>query len=261
MNSNDTEITRMQRVLSAGRIVRGLRAPGPLPTLLMLSPLGMTAAVWTPVLRAVDGKYAAVAVDFAGFGSSEIGKADPTYTEQRAMLNSYLDSLHGPLILMACSTAVPLCLELARREEHRVDALVVSGFGAFRSADGWLGRVQEVAASPEMFLRAMFDEQFACAATQRDVAANLLRPAFRSFYDKEAHAAMRIALADVNVPTLVFAGRKDALVSHEDVEKAVKSSSIASVEWVDAGHLAMLQRPAELMRAVSKMLESTGEHA
>lgn len=249
---------RLQRLLSAGRIVRGQRVEGPGPTWLLLPPLGTGIAAWQGVLQELNGKCAAIALDFAGFGSSEIGKADPSYIEQRAMLASYLDTLNGPLILAGCSTSATICLELARREEHRVEAVILSGFGQVSDARSWLERLHMASASPEQFLDAMFYDAALRQADRRTaVEAFLAKHAYRSFFDKEAHAALQAGVQEVQVPTLFVTGREDRLVTPAEVEAAAQRIERSEVRWVErCGHLVPAERPAEFVRAAQAFVAS-----
>jgi pimeloyl-ACP methyl ester carboxylesterase len=249
---------RLQRLLSAGRIVRGQRVEGPGPTWLLLPPLGTGIATWLPVLNELHGKCNAITVDFAGFGTSEIGKADPSYIEQRALLASYLDTLNGPLVLAGCSTSATLCVELARREEHRVEAVVLSGFGQLNDVSAWLERLHLASTAPQSFLDAMFyDAALRQPEQQAAVDACLVRPAYRSFFDKAAHAALQSGVEGLQVPTLFIAGREDRLIAHAEVEAAARQIEQSHVQWVErCGHLVPAERPAEFVHAVQKFLKS-----
>jgi 3-oxoadipate enol-lactonase/4-carboxymuconolactone decarboxylase len=255
MNSNSSEIQRLQRVLLGGRIVRGWRVEGPAPTWLLVPPLGVSAAIWMPLLRELHGKQAAVAVDLAGFGSSEVGKSDPSYADQRALLTAYLDALHGSLVMVACSTSVPLCLELARREEHRTDALIVSGFGTLQDPEAWITKVQNASSFAETLLSG--HELASSEANEREqLQKNLVKPAYVSFFDRELRSVLRAGFADVAVPTLLIAGRSDPYVNSAEVEKSAATLASVRVQWVDgSGQLAAAQRPRELLTQAHELLE------
>lgn len=263
MSAHESAIQRTQRLLSAGRIVRGLRVEGPPPTWLLLPAVGVGVSMWLPLLQALHGSHAAIAIDLAGFDASEIGKPDPTYAEQRALLAAYLDALHGPLILVACSTSAMLGAELARREQHRVDALILSGFGHFDDAGAWLARIQQLATAPASFLQAMLHTPLDdCEWAHAALPANFGKPAYLSFFDAQAHSAARNALDELEVPTLFIAGRQDNLVTPVEVERAASSGGSARVEWLErCGHLAPSDRPRAFLRAAQAFLASTAMEA
>jgi pimeloyl-ACP methyl ester carboxylesterase len=256
---SETGILRMQKVLSAGRIVRGFRVDGPPPTWLLLPPLGIGALAWLPVLQQLRGKHAAIAIDFAGFGASDIGRSDPSFLEQQELLIAYLDkSLHGSLVLAACSTGAMFCTELARREEHRLEALFVSGFGLFNDADAWLTRVQQFSSTPEVLLQAMFcNSPDHKEELQERLAAVVRQPAYSSFFDANARAALSSAFEEISTPTLFVAGSDDALVRRDEVERAAGRVPSAQIHWVErCGHLAPTERPVDFVGAAQAFLES-----
>lgn len=255
---------RMHKVISMGRIVRGLRVDGPPPTWLLLPPLGVGIAAWYPVLEQLRGKHAAIALDFAGFGTSDIGKGDPSYLEQQELLTAFLDkSVHGSMVLAGCSTGALFCTELARREEHRLEALFLSGFGLVADPQAWLAKVQQVSVTADGLLDAMFRTQPPDAVELCARAAQIIaKPAYASFFDQDAVAALAGAFEELATPTLLFAGNDDALVQREDVERALGRAKAAQVHWVEnCGHLAPTERPGDFMQAAQMFLESARARA
>ncbi|NJO13535.1 MAG: hypothetical protein HC872_08810 [Gammaproteobacteria bacterium] len=136
------------------------------------------------------GKHAAVALDFAGLGATDIGKGDPGYLEQHELITAFMDkAVHGSMILAGCSTGALFCTELARREEHRLEAMFLSGFGLFADPQAWLTKVQQASATPDALLGAMFHIPPSDAAQLRSHAAQIIsKPAYRSFFDDDAAA-------------------------------------------------------------------------
>jgi pimeloyl-ACP methyl ester carboxylesterase len=257
---------RMQKVISMGRIVRGLRVDGPSPTWLLLPPLGVGASAWRPVLELLRGKHAAIALDFAGFGfgASDIGKGDPGYLEQQDLLTAFMDkSVHGSMVLAGCSTGALFCSELARREEHRLEAVFLSGFGLFADPSAWLAKVQQVSATPDALLGAMFRTPPKNTEELRTRAAQFIAtPAHASFFDENAAAELARAFEELATPTLLFAGTDDALVQREDVERAAGRAKAAQIHWIEnCGHLAPTERPGDFMNAAQMFLDSVHTRA
>jgi pimeloyl-ACP methyl ester carboxylesterase len=221
--------------------------------LLFLHGAGLTAAMWTPQIRALAGGYDVSAIDLPGHGA----RAHERFGFPGA-LRCVEDALGdaGPALLVGLSLGGYVSILAAVERRHLVAGLVLSGCCVDYSKRGQ----RVVAVTGEAFQRVwpkrMLREAQRSAFARRyaDVPEIADAGQYWRGYADALRAARKIhwhgKLAGFERPVLVLNGSRDK--PHvRDQRKMVEGARDARVQVIEgAGHLANLDRPGEYTAAV-----------
>jgi 2-succinyl-6-hydroxy-2,4-cyclohexadiene-1-carboxylate synthase len=241
----------------------GTAAPG--PAVVLVHGFTQTLAAWEPVAARLRARWRVLRVDLPGHGGSAAVRAG--FAEAAALLGAR----GGRAAYVGYSLGGRLCLRLALDRPDLVRALVLLG-----ASPG----IADPAARAE---RAAADEALAVGIERDGVAGFLDRwlagPLFATLPPERAGRAERLAntpaglaaalrqlgvggqeplwerLAGLRCPTLLLAGALDARFAAVAGRMAKLIGGPARVALVpDAGHAAMLERPAEVAALLQEFL-------
>ncbi len=234
-----------------------LRVQGKGPLWIMLPALGNPSTSWSPLLRSVQNRHNAVALDLAGFGLSESDNASPSFTDHVKHTINYLETLtETEWVLVANSAGSMIATEMARRYPEKVKALIITGFGLVEDVEGWWQELKAMSSHPEQFLCAAYYHPPKLTPNLNKLLNEVLsRPAYHQFLDEPAKKTMTHTFDDITVPTLFIAGNHDQIVPPEWSEKAASKMLDASVVRLSrCGHFSASERPEEFIWLVEDFL-------
>lgn len=249
-------------------------------TLLLIHGLASNAGFWRENLPELSRHHRVVAVDLPGYGQSQ---KSPGYAYDMRFFADAVDRLIQELrledvVVVGHSMGGQVAMTLALEHPDRVDALVLLAPAGVESFSETEGAMLRAALTPEGIRAA--DE----ATVRRNVAANfhawsdrwewLVRDRLEMAREPEfaefAHAVVRSVagmldqptsarLGEIRTPTLVVYGERDALIPNpylhpgpptELFRRAAAIPGATLVEIPAAGHLLMIEKPAEVNRAI-----------
>jgi pimeloyl-ACP methyl ester carboxylesterase len=235
-----------------------LRAPGPQPTWILLPALGTPASTWVSILRPISEEQEGFAVDLPGFGVSTSPKDVPTFHDHVATVMKLLDVLEAPqYVLIGSSTCAMIAAEIARRSPGRVRALIVLGFGRVQDPGAWWARVGGSSEEPSRVLDEAYYHPPSLSPALRQLLADTFNaPAYHTFLDEPALAAMPTIFDGIEVPTLFISGEDDMIMPVAAVTDAAARVPGARVELVArCGHFPHLERSQEVLSIVRAFLD------
>ncbi len=268
--------SRRERPDSCAQIGEGQQAD-PRPDVVLCDGVGCDGYVWKHLLADLTPRYRTIHPHYRGHGRSpKPERAEAVRIEDLAEdVLSVLDDADSPsAVLMGHSMGVQVCLEVYRREPHRVAGLVlICGapghvLRSFRGNDALEpmlpGLRKAVSRSPRLFnklARTLIPTQLAYAlAAAVEIDARVLQePDFMPYLEGLARVDVDLFLAmvasaaehsaidvlpTVRVPSLIVAGDRDGFTpcwrSREMLENIPRAEAI----WIDGGsHTAPLEYP------------------
>lgn len=265
-----------------------------LPPALFVHGLGGSADNWTDLMAELSGEVAGEAIDLPGFGWSappQDGNLSLS-GHVRAVIGYLEKSGRGPVHLFGNSLGGAVSVRLAALRPDLVRSLTlispalpelppqssawptallaVPGVPALlrrRAARG--GRTAERAT--EELLRLVYADTGAIPAERRDRAVEEYRRRLGlpyslqatigsargivSAYTERGDQALWRQAAQVEVPVLLVYGLKDKLVSYRSARRACAAFADARLLVLpDSGHVAMMEHPQQVARAVRELL-------
>jgi 2-hydroxymuconate-semialdehyde hydrolase len=242
-----------------GGALHALQCKGDGPTWVLLPALGNPASSWGILLRNIAGECNALALDLAGFGLTTSPNPAPTFADQLALVLAGIERLtRGPLVLFGHSAGAMLAATVARKLPGRVHAMVIASFGAIADPAGWWSSLLESSQDPDCFLKRAYYTPPALGPMLRRLLQEALgNPAYHSFLDAPALAAMPGLFEGLRVPTLFVCGEEDRVIPRGAVERAVAAIPGSRIEWLArCGHFPQAERPQELVTLAHVFLAS-----
>lgn len=229
-------------------------------TLVLIPGLISDARVWQPLADAVSGRLALHAADLSNMTSI-------TGAAQDLLLRTT-----GPLLVAGHSMGGRIALEMARLDPARVRGLVLANTGHHGPRDAEMHKRLEMIALghrcmaelADAWLPPMLDPaRTSDAALVADLRDMVLR-ADAALHERHIRALMTrpdagAYLAQITCPVLLITGRQDGwspIAQHEDIARAVSDAQLDIIE--NAGHFAPVERPAQVVAAVTRWLEQKG---
>jgi pimeloyl-ACP methyl ester carboxylesterase len=240
--------------------------------LLLVHGFPLDHSMWNGQLEGLADRYRVIAPDLRGFGLSEITSGTSTMQQFADDLAELLGALQisEPVVYCGLSMGGYIGWQFVARHRAKVGALIVADSRAVadneKAAAGRLETADKVekegtkivadAMLPKLFPAAAIERGEPCvkateavmlAAPPSGVAAALRGMAKRPDYTKE--------LAKIDVPTLVICGAEDAIAPLSEMEgiaKAIPNAKFVSI--AGAGHMAPLEKPAEVNAAIRSFL-------
>jgi pimeloyl-ACP methyl ester carboxylesterase len=246
------------------------------PAVVLLHGFASSIVTWRDVMPALARTNDVVAVDFPGFGGSEV-REDLPPSAYPGLVVGLMEVLGLPRAsLVGNSLGGGAAVAVAARHPDRVDRLVLIDSVGFNlaaedrpfllRATGWKPAARLVEALPlrramvTLALQQVFhDDRLVTAERVDEYVAPLLRPgavaAAQSMLASDDDLGLPGLVARVRVPTLVIWGREDTWVPVEHADRfvsAIPGSRKAVVEG--CGHMPQEERPAEVLGLLEDFL-------
>jgi pimeloyl-ACP methyl ester carboxylesterase len=229
-------------------------------------------SMWMGQLEGLSDRYRVIAPDLRGFGLSEVTSGTTTMERFADDLAELLDGLQitEPVVYCGLSMGGYIGWQFLARHRNRLGALIVADSRAVadseKAAAGRLETADKVetegtkivatAMIPKLFPAGAIEkgepfvkatEAVMLAAPPVGVAAALRGMAQRPDFTSR--------LPGIDVPTLVICGEEDAIAPPAEMEgiaKAIPGAKFVAIPG--AGHMAPLEKPAEVNAAIREFL-------
>ena len=247
---------------------------GPGPVVVLLHGFPLDRSMWSNQRSSIGAIYRVILPDLRGHGSSAAPDGIYTVDDMADDVLELLDALQivEPVVLGGLSMGGYVALSIAARYPERIKALILmdtrsagDSAEAARTREALADQVESsgetsgVVASmlPRLFARQTFEHQPGVVARTHDRMARTPSRAVAGTLRGLAIRPDRTAnLADIGVPTLVLTGAEDAVIPLEESEAMARQIPGARFVVIpDAGHLAPLENPREVDRAILEFLE------
>lgn len=237
-------------------------------TVVFLHGVGSDKAVWDAQIEHFAAlNYRAVALDYPGYGESDLPPADLNREQIADCIFGALDALGiiAAAHIVGLSMGGVIALEMWLREPERIRSVVLADtFAKHPEGDAILERSLEGAATlgmhkfAERRIAAVFAPG-AAPALKRAFVENMSRINPRSYaWASRAvwTADYRADLSSIRTPTLVLVGEHDALTPvalSEELQKGIQGARLRVIP--SAGHLSNIDNAAAFNEAVAKFLD------
>jgi pimeloyl-ACP methyl ester carboxylesterase len=255
--------------------LRYLRA-GTGPAVVLLHGFASSIVTWRDTVPRLARSHDVVALDFPGFGGSEVRPGLPPSAYPRLVLG-LMDRLAIPRAsLVGNSLGGGVAVVVAARSPERVDRLVLIDSVGFNlapgdrpfllRATGWKPAARLMEALPirramvTLALRQVFhDDRLVTSERVDEYVAPLLRPgavaAAQALLASGDDMGVPDLVTRVRVPTLVIWGREDAWVPVAQADRFLAAIPGSRKVVIDAcGHLPQEERPAEISALLDEFL-------
>ncbi|MCZ6890617.1 MAG: alpha/beta hydrolase [Gammaproteobacteria bacterium] len=291
MNATQNHLlaTRTVRLKKYGLDVRYAELGDPAnPPVLLLHGVPENLQCWYAVAPLLAGKYRVLALDWPGFGGSDPFNSPEDYTSRRFadVIVDFADTLHiRQANLVATDIALLPALLVALEHPDRVSRLVVMdgipfprpqysswelrSFARKGSIRGnalvrWFPRVT----AQISYLKGFYRGHSIPAEVRREFLADGLsqrtQDAFLSYF-QNFHVGQEYfepRAHEVHTPVLVVWGKYDRFISSKlgvEIAQRLPNAELAVID--KAGHYVHMDKPRELVRAVTRFLERPDEVA
>lgn len=236
------------------------------PTLVFISGAGANAIFWKDQVAALSDVANTMAVDLPGHGASG-GKAAMTLYEYASAVNRLIETIDAPLpVPCGVSMGGGVVLELLIGMKNRFAAGIVINSAAKLPFFPIILEILRKNKSRRIDYHRLFSEL--AISTKSDLEK------MRVLIDGSATLNPQVSICDISAcngfdvtgalheirgPVLVIVGSDDVIIppsnGHDLTEKISRSQL---VQIADAGHLAPIEKPAEINRAIRRFLSDHG---
>jgi pimeloyl-ACP methyl ester carboxylesterase len=243
------------------------------PPILFVHGFPLSGRLWRAVVAGLEDDYRCIVPDLRGHGASEPTPSATMagYADDLAQL---LDALGvgGPVTVVGMSMGGYVAFEFCRRHPDRVRALVLANTRAQAdTADAAANRRDTARRVLEegsgIVADAMLPKLFGPGASEE------LKTEWRRIMSETPPAGVAAAqhamasrpdsfgtLADLERPVLIIAGGEDVITPPSDAEQMNQAASDSRLEVIrDAGHMAAVEKPAELVGILRSFLAEVEE--
>ena len=246
------------------------------PPLLLVHGFPLDHGMWRNQLDELAGTCRVIAPDLRGFGLSEVTRGTVSMPRFADDLSELLDALDvdEPVTLCGLSMGGYIAWEFWRRHASRLDRLILCDTRAMADTPEAAGSRIETATrvlaeGPGLVAESMIPKLF-CERTVRErpeivqqvkqmmagTAADGVAAALRGMAERDDFQEQ---LPDIDLPALVICGRYDAISPVGEMrEMAARLPRATFVEIEDAGHMAPLENPLDVNRAIRQFLSERG---
>jgi len=266
----------MKARIDGGWLEYDVRGEGAALVLLHAFPLGMS--MWDGQCEALAPAYRVVRFGARGFGESDLADGPLTMERIADDAAALLDALGiERAVVGGCSMGGYAAFAFARRHPHRLAGLVLQDTKAgadteearqsrFELARRVLDEGPRVAADaflPKLLGQTTQRERPQLAAVLRErILATRPEAIASALHGLAAREDSRATLAAIRVPTLVLVGEEDAITPPAEAEAIARGVSGARLVRIPrAGHLANLENPPEVDRALRQFLARAARSA
>lgn len=239
------------------------------PVLLLVHGFPLDHSMWSGQMEPLSATHRVIATDLRGFGASSVTAGTATMAQFADDLAGLLDALQitQPVIFCGLSMGGYVAWQFALRHRGRLAKLILADTRAIAdSPDAAAGRLKTaekvLAEGAQVVADAMLPKLFAPEAPAKQPAivaatkAVMLKTspvgiaaALRGMAEREDFSSR---LSEFNVPALVICGQHDAIAPPAEMRGiAEKLPQGKYVEIAGAGHMAPLEDPAEVNRAIA----------
>ncbi|MEU0600028.1 alpha/beta hydrolase [Streptomyces sp. NPDC006393] len=250
--------------------VGGARIPyrleGSGPVLVLVHGSGRGSVTWESALGHFTGRHTVVLPDLSGSEAAEDDGGEVTVELLATQLAAVLADLgRGPVDVLGYSLGAPVVALLAAHHPELVRRLITlsgwcgpedpyirNGITVWRSLAGnptAFSRYAMLAAFNRSYLNTLDREAVEELATGMPPSADLLRQ-----LDAVLKVDIRAALPRIQAATLVIGCALDALIPVEHSRELAAGIPDSRYAELECGHVARLERPAELAKLVGEFL-------
>ncbi len=244
------------------------------PTLLLVHGFPLDHTMWVGQIEELAETHRVIAPDLRGFGASTVTAGTVTMEQMADDLACLLDALEmrDPVTFCGLSMGGYIAWQFFQRHRAKVARLILCDTRAEADTDQAAAIRREtaervVAEGPGFVADAMIDKLFAPSThsehperiqATRDTILNTvpdgIAAAARGMAQRSDATKM---LPEIDVPTLVVCGRHDAISTVDEMRQIADAIPAARfVEISAAGHMAPLENPDEVNRAIRSFLDA-----
>ncbi|MBN8875809.1 MAG: alpha/beta fold hydrolase [Rhodospirillales bacterium] len=239
-------------------------------TLVLVHEMGGTLDSWDAVIPGVSHARRVLRYDTRGAGLSEKIGGAVTWDEMAGDLGALLDAvgIEGKVAIAGIAVGAAIAMHFAVRNPDRVAALVLHGPATGVTGDRRHATMERAAAAEAGGMRGIAETSIAASYPP---VVRFDEAVFRTFRarwlanDPQSFAAINRMLAtedisdeleQISCPTLVTAGRHDALRPPSVVEPMARRIPGAEFLELNSGHFASIQTPGLVSQAIHGFLAS-----
>jgi len=235
------------------------------PALVLLNSIGTDMDLWDAVLPHLRDRFALLRIDTRGHGASTTEAGDYTMGMLADDVLAVADAAGFERFSIAgVSLGGMIGMEIALRQPRRLERLALVCTSATMDSAAWDDRVAKVRTEGMAAIADLAMGRFLSSAAPPAVAETVRRQLLAM--DAEGYAGCGVAIRDMDLaervgdiacPTLVVTGTRDASTPFEG-HGAHLLARILGAKHVslDAAHLAPLEAPDSLARALASFLDS-----
>jgi 3-oxoadipate enol-lactonase len=248
-----------------------LSGSGP-TTLVLIHEMGGTLDSWDQGLNGLNNGRRVLRYDTRGAGLSEKINGSVTWNDMADDLKGLLDALGipGRVAIAGIAVGAAIGVHFAVRYPERIAALVLHGPATGVAAERKQQTLERAAAVEAGGMRGVVETSLANSYPPIVRHNQDVFRAFRARWlgnDPQSFAAINRMLAGEDItgelakiacPTLVTAGRNDALRSPSVIEPMAKQIPGAEFLELNTGHFASIQTPGTMSQAIHYFLHAQG---
>jgi pimeloyl-ACP methyl ester carboxylesterase len=249
-----------------------VRQSGEGPVLLLVHGFPLDHSMWQGQLSGLSPSYRVIAPDLRGFGASGVTPGKVTMSAMADDLAALLQAMEirEPICLCGLSMGGYVAWQFWSRHPDRLSHLILCDTRAVADsqpvARGRLLMAQSVEETgPEPVAETMIPKLFASRTLEQqpDLVEQTRRVILGTHPAGIAAAQRGMAerpdmtdrLSQIRVPTLVLCGQQDAISPPDEMREISRALPQATFALIpDAGHMAPLEQPDEVNRAISSFL-------
>lgn len=255
-------------VMSEGtRLYYNVDGPADASPLVLLNSIGTSCRIWEDLRSCISGKFRTVCIDARGHGRSQASYRDYSLELLAHDVAAVMDDAEiFSSALAGVSLGGMVAMEFALQHPQRCTSLIPICTSAHMDAGAWQDRIDIVRGSGLEPIAGMSMERFFSEDYRRDSSESVdeilqslltMNPAgYAGCAAAIRDMSLASRLANIAAPTLVVSGEKDISTPYTGhAEHLVSAIPGARHLSLDCGHLAPMEKPAELAAAISDFVQ------
>lgn len=232
--------------------------------------------MWNAQIDALSRNHRVIAPDLRGFGQSGLGKGTVTMEQLADDLAAILDgrNVREPVVVCGLSMGGYVAFQFWQRHGSRLAGLILCDTRAANDSPEVAATRREMAErvqreGPAPLVEGMIPKLFAptTPASRPELIEAVRRVMMRANPKAIAAAAYAMAqrpdmtsrLAEITFPTLVIVGSADAISTPGEMRAMAEAIPHARLaEIADCGHMAPVEKPADVSAAILEFLDELG---
>lgn len=242
------------------------------PPLLLVHGFPLDHAMWSGQIGELAKEFRVIAPDLRGFGQSEVTTGTVTMQQYADDLAKLLDALgvNEPVAFCGLSMGGYIAWQFVARHRNKLGALIVADSRAVADNEKAAAGRKETADKVEkegskVVADAMLAKLFPAGEIERGAPFVKATQAVMLAAPPEGVAAALRGMAErpdftselpkIDVPTLIICGEEDAIAPPAEMQAIAKAIPGAKYVCIaGAGHMAPLEKPAEVNAAIRQFL-------